>query len=210
MATRRDIQKARTRERLYSIAMRLFLRRGFERTSVDDIVRASRVARGTFYFHFPTKDDVLLEAVRRGEARILGGLQGLGVRTIREALAAAIAAFAEEWEGRRTLWPHAGAVALRRIGADEQVRAEDPLRLALARTFEQGITKREIASMLPPQMLADIFLLDVFAGLMAWSARGEPPLSAVLPGVVELFLRGVEGVGRQRSTPTGRATGRAP
>ncbi|MBI4957205.1 MAG: TetR/AcrR family transcriptional regulator [Myxococcales bacterium] len=196
MATRRDTQKAKTRERLYATAMRLFLRRGFERVGVDDIVRACRVARGTFYFHFPSKDDVLLEAVRRGEARILGRLETEHAPTTRVALAGAIAAFAEEWEGRRTLWPHAGAVALRRIGAEAEGRANDPLRLALARTFEQGIVRREIASTLGPQMLADIFLLDVFAGLMAWSARGEPPLSVVLPGVVELFLRGVEGVGR--------------
>lgn len=196
MATRRDAQKAKTRERLYETAIWLFLRKGFHRIGVDDIVRASKVAHGTFYFHFPTKDDVLLEAVRRAERRILAGMETTCARPISEVLGAAIAAFAEEWEGKRELWPHAGAVALRRIGAEERGGASDPLRLALAASFERASDKCEVTSPLPPQMLADIFLLDVFVGLMAWSATGDPPLDVVLPGVVELFLRGVKGVGK--------------
>jgi hypothetical protein len=44
-------------------------------------------------------------------------------------------------------------------------------------------------------MLADVFLLDVFAALMAWAQTGAPPLAVVMPGVIELFLRGAEGFG---------------
>lgn len=195
MATRRDTQRERTRERLYVTSMRLFLKKGYEAVNVDDIVRASRVARGTFYFHFPTKDDVLFEAVRRGEGRILEALQKARTKPLRRALAAAVGAFADEWKDQRELWPHAGAVALKRIGADEAGRANDPLRVALKEAFTRAIDGGDVRSTLPAQMLADVFLLNVFAALMAWSATGEPALSVVLPGVVELFLRGAEGVG---------------
>ena len=37
---------------------------------VNAIVAAAGVAHGTFYFHFPTKEHVLLELERREEARI--------------------------------------------------------------------------------------------------------------------------------------------
>jgi hypothetical protein len=65
---------------------------------------------------------------------------------------------------------------------------------------------------LPAQMLADVFLLNVFAALMAWAPVGEPSLDIVMPGVIDLFLRGAEGfrvpvriAKRKRKTrPSGR------
>jgi AcrR family transcriptional regulator len=47
------------REELMDAAQALFLEKGFAFTSVDEIVRAADVAKGTFYLHFRTKDDVL-------------------------------------------------------------------------------------------------------------------------------------------------------
>lgn len=41
-------------------AQALFLQGGFASTSVDEIVRAADVAKGTFYVYFKTKDDILL------------------------------------------------------------------------------------------------------------------------------------------------------
>jgi AcrR family transcriptional regulator len=48
------------REELIDAAQTLFLDKGFEATSVDEIVEAADVAKGTFYFYFKTKDDILL------------------------------------------------------------------------------------------------------------------------------------------------------
>jgi AcrR family transcriptional regulator len=46
-------------------AMRLWTERGFETgiedTTIDEIVHAAGVTKGTFYFHFAHKEDVLLE-----------------------------------------------------------------------------------------------------------------------------------------------------
>lgn len=39
--------------------MRLFVRKGYENVSVDEIVRAAGVAKGTFFTYFPTKLHVL-------------------------------------------------------------------------------------------------------------------------------------------------------
>lgn len=47
------------REELMDAAQRLFLEKGFAATSVAEIVEAADVAKGTFYLHFQTKDDVL-------------------------------------------------------------------------------------------------------------------------------------------------------
>ena len=51
--TRRAQQKQATRAHLFDVAIRLFNQKGYDAVNIDDIVRASKVARGTFYFHFP-------------------------------------------------------------------------------------------------------------------------------------------------------------
>ena len=51
---------AEVRRELIDAAHRLFLDKGFEATSVGEIVEAADVAKGTFYFYFKTKDDILL------------------------------------------------------------------------------------------------------------------------------------------------------
>jgi len=44
-------------------AERFFKEKGFENTSVDDIVKSMDVAKGLFYYYFKTKDDVLYDIV---------------------------------------------------------------------------------------------------------------------------------------------------
>lgn len=47
---------------LLDIAQRLFLERGYERTTVNDVIDAAGVSKGAFYHHFKAKED-LLEAI---------------------------------------------------------------------------------------------------------------------------------------------------
>ncbi|MCD4510853.1 TetR/AcrR family transcriptional regulator [Brucella pseudogrignonensis] len=48
------------RSELMSAAETIFLEKGFAATSVDEIVRKADVAKGTFYLHFRSKDDILV------------------------------------------------------------------------------------------------------------------------------------------------------
>lgn len=47
-----------------------FQRAGTQSADINAIVKAAGVARSTFYFHFPTKEHVLLELIRRDEMRL--------------------------------------------------------------------------------------------------------------------------------------------
>lgn len=53
------------KEELIETAMRLFTTRGYERTAVSDIVREMKVAQGTFYYYFKSKQEILEEMARR-------------------------------------------------------------------------------------------------------------------------------------------------
>lgn len=69
-ATGRELQRIATRERVYQAAVDEFERSGVADADISTIVSAAGVSRGTFYFHFPTKEHALAEFARRAEAGI--------------------------------------------------------------------------------------------------------------------------------------------
>jgi AcrR family transcriptional regulator len=70
----REAKRLQTRERLLGAAIAEFKRCGLAAADVGSIVTAAGVAHGTFFFHFPTKEHVLLELERREEKRIAARL----------------------------------------------------------------------------------------------------------------------------------------
>jgi AcrR family transcriptional regulator len=66
----RESKRLQTRERLLGAALAEFKRSGMTDADVGAIVAAAGVAHGTFFFHFPTKEHVLLELEHREEQRI--------------------------------------------------------------------------------------------------------------------------------------------
>ncbi|WP_024806113.1 TetR/AcrR family transcriptional regulator [Nocardia sp. BMG51109] len=66
----REAKGRQTRERLLGAAIGEFKRGGMAGADVGEIVAAAGVAHATFYFHFPTKEHVLLELERREEQRM--------------------------------------------------------------------------------------------------------------------------------------------
>ena len=70
----RESQRLETRARLFDAAIAEISRSGLVGADVSTIVAAAGVARGTFYFHFPTKEHVVVEAERAEEFKIVARL----------------------------------------------------------------------------------------------------------------------------------------
>lgn len=59
MATNRELRAEQTREKIYASALALINEKGYENVSVEDITKAAGVAKGTFYTHFDSKENLL-------------------------------------------------------------------------------------------------------------------------------------------------------
>ncbi|PJZ64865.1 TetR/AcrR family transcriptional regulator [Leptospira wolffii] len=86
--------KISTKERILNESRKLFFEKGYETTSIQDILSALDIAKGTFYHHFQSKEELLEEiavqfakeahAAMQAEIGDLG--QGSGLEKIRQAL----------------------------------------------------------------------------------------------------------------------------
>lgn len=62
-------------DRLYEAALVCIERRGYRKTSMDDIAREAGVSRPTVYTYFASKKDVVFEVIVRQAADLLAGLE---------------------------------------------------------------------------------------------------------------------------------------
>lgn len=63
--SRRETKKRELREAIYETAMALFLQKGFDNVTVEDITHQIEIAKGTFFNYFPNKESILLYFMRR-------------------------------------------------------------------------------------------------------------------------------------------------
>ena len=55
--------QSKKRARILAAATRLFMERGYKKTSIDEVARAAKVAKGTVYLYYPSKTDLLVHAI---------------------------------------------------------------------------------------------------------------------------------------------------
>src|ERR1044072_2490663 len=56
---RRERKRRQTRERIEAAAVSLFLQRGFDGTTIEDITEAADVSKRSFFDYFPSKEEVV-------------------------------------------------------------------------------------------------------------------------------------------------------
>lgn len=66
--TTRDLKARDTRARIYESAWSLIVEEGFDKVSVDRICAVAGVAKGSFYHHFRSKGDLIVEGYAKCDA----------------------------------------------------------------------------------------------------------------------------------------------
>ncbi|HEX7935832.1 MAG TPA: TetR/AcrR family transcriptional regulator [Paraburkholderia sp.] len=73
----REQSKDQTRQRLLDSAQAIFMKKGFVAASVEDIAGAAGYTRGAFYSNFRSKNELLLELLRRDHETMQAGLRAI-------------------------------------------------------------------------------------------------------------------------------------
>ncbi|MBN1635721.1 MAG: TetR/AcrR family transcriptional regulator [Deltaproteobacteria bacterium] len=61
--TRQERRVFKTRNKLLSASSRLFADKGIDLTTIDDITERADLGKGTFYYHFNSKEEVITELI---------------------------------------------------------------------------------------------------------------------------------------------------
>ncbi|WP_312236670.1 TetR family transcriptional regulator [Stenotrophomonas sp.] len=77
----RERKKADTRLMISNVATRLFIARGFEAVSVDEVAVAAGVSRKTVFNYFPRKEDLLFDREEEGRALVRDAIAARGPRS---------------------------------------------------------------------------------------------------------------------------------
>lgn len=60
-ATQRTINAIETKNKIFTTAIKLFKKYGYDKVTIEDITKQAKVSKGNFYTHFSSKDSVLAE-----------------------------------------------------------------------------------------------------------------------------------------------------
>ena len=193
----RERKKARLRQEIIDTSIRLFRRRGYENTRVDDVVQILEISQPTFFRYFPSKDAVLREVGRRGFHCIKERLETelSSDATTAERLRHMYEGMAREVESDRPLWR---AVVL--SGAMDPVRSPEmrrPEEIAcslLREILVEGQKRGEVTKAFPVDHLAEFMegLYTTVVRRWAVDLSGPHSLSERVRSAVEFFLEGAE------------------
>jgi AcrR family transcriptional regulator len=188
----RETKRLQTRERLMGAAIAEFKRSGLAAADVSAIVTAAGVAHGTFFFHFPTKEHVLLELERREEERIAKQLSRYVdskrdlASTLQEAVRLVVGL---ERRLGAALFKDFLALHFSQTRPTDESK-EHPVIVMVAREIERAQQSGQVDSDVNPMNSAVFFLLGLYALLTTthdWPAQG-----AMLEDYVTRSLRSIE------------------
>ena len=195
----RDAQRQETRKRVYAAAVAEFRRVGMAAADVSVIVKEAGVARGTFYFHFPTKEHILAELERHEEARLAAQLEKFLARPhdLAGALTETVRLMAqmERRVGkllfREMLALHFSPSRPEALPGTDQW-ADYPMMTLVVRAIGLARDRGEAYPEADPLRTAQFFMLGLYAVLITSPDHSRAARAEILDNFVATVLRSVE------------------
>ncbi len=193
-------QAERTRKRILDAAIRLFARRGFASTSMADLAGAIDMTPGVLYWHFESKEDLLvatlLELQRRFAEELVDAAAGASGSSVANAKAL-IARVLRIFEKHPEYLVFVGVVGAE--ATDTSPRVEAALREAygaiamlaeglFTRARDEGLAPADLDVPCAAQMFLGLFMGGILHQRLF---RGAFPAKRALPTLEKLLLSAV-------------------
>ena len=191
MSDRVSRRRARTRERIFTEAMRLFAERGFDAVTVADITEAADIGKGTFFTHFPSKRDVFRYLGEQVVRVVLDADVGDG--TAEERLRRMLAAAADWLEAHPE--PARQMVRARSFNLSLDLGSENQKRFnaAVADILAAGRSSGELRDDVPLEAAALAVQCGYYACVMTWATHPDgESLRDRLATSLDIILNGLK------------------
>jgi TetR/AcrR family transcriptional repressor of uid operon len=195
----REVQRRETRQRVYAAAVTEFRQAGMAAADVSVIAREAGVARGTFYFHFPTKEHVLAELERHEEARLAAQLEKFLARPhdLPGALNEVVRLMAQmERRVGKTLFREMLALHFSpnrpEVLPGTEQWADYPMMTLVVRAIGLARDRGETYQEADALRTAQFFMLGLYAVLITSHGRPRAARAEILDNFVATVLRSVE------------------
>ena len=177
-------------------ALDLFVRQGFEDVTIDDICASAGVAKGTCYFHFPTKGALLAAGFQRSDDRIgsvVTEMVDAGVPFCDAVYNLGEVTAANTQRLPKDLVRRAALESMGHIGFGAASEQGDPRRIAMARLVEMGRDQAVVRVEVPTRDLVMTLGWAILHAILLWSSdEGDgPDLSYLVRNRLERSMHGI-------------------
>ena len=195
-------QSVETRASIVRAAARLWAKKGVDGTTIEEICAAAGVGRSTFYFHFESKEQLLMELTWATAWGTAEDVRQAGDGDLHDQIAAFIEGLARRME---TVPKDLAALVLRKaIGGVEQLGDFPEDRIDFGRTLagilERAQKKGELRADVDTKELGAILGAMTMEAMLRWATghTGRTPLRDSLAVRFELVLDGLREAKRSR------------
>jgi TetR/AcrR family transcriptional regulator, transcriptional repressor for nem operon len=193
--------KQTTRENLIDVGLKLIRSAGYTATGINQILEAADIPKGSFYHHFSTKDEFVMEVVRRYAAgeqerweRLLDDSNLSPLKKLRRYFKDLIAVYGSK--GGPIAGCLLGNLSLEVAGQKTEIRdllgqAFDGWQNAIAKTIREAVEKQELPKTTKPDDLAAL-LVNNWEGaqVRAKTEQSDKPLQLFFDHAFNVLLRG--------------------
>src|ERR1700722_17488944 len=195
--TRREMNAELTRTAVLDAARTLFVEKGFEATSVDEIARTSQSSKGAVYHHFRDKQAIFAEVFRASQAAIMQAVLPAALESMPEyatpwqqallSISAVLRCYVEDEAARKLLSESAGA-----LGWDLKQAVDEEMGLPLLRAVLTELTEAGEVAPIPISVTAEL-LYALLSATGPIIAAAEDPAQAVteIESVLFMLLSGL-------------------
>jgi AcrR family transcriptional regulator len=183
-----------TRDRILEAAVSVFATKGYHDTKVDDIVAESNTSKGSFYFYFPSKQDIFLALVDTFadllESRLRTRLQAetSGVARVDLALRVCLETFGQY----RALAKIAlvQATGLGHVFEEKRRAVNDRFIAFIKKNLDEAVAEGGIPA-LDTEVAACAWMGALNEIVLRWVYTGQPDPVRALPSLRRLLLQSV-------------------
>ncbi|BBH24899.1 TetR family transcriptional regulator [Paenibacillus baekrokdamisoli] len=189
---KRELKKEQTRLRIKEAALSLFSEQGYETTTIEQIAKASGVAKGTFFNYFVSKDKLVCElqgVFVMNEIMNLKDKPGPLIPRVQMVVFLLAKQLPLNKSMTRALFQ---AIFGSGPALDAHNRMKSEMTDVLVPLIKQGQESGELRKDMPAEMIAQLALQTYFGALIVWSMEDkEEPIMDQLALTFDLFFKGI-------------------